>query len=394
MKIRIGRRSTELLRRTAALGAALLLLTAAAGCRKTEPPSPGVSAAPEATTTAKKEESAVTESAALKLPESSKTLAWDTAQQLLTLCTGHTAERQRLLLENAGFEVLLQDRYDKAPDDTSHTCAYTVARQTVTHRGEARTLLAVMVRGTDAAEWYSNMDVAPSRREDTEYAENFLETAQDVQRGLQPLLEAETEPLVAVAGHSRGAACANLLGTLLNASLGTERVYVYTFATPATFRGREIGVDCGNIFNFINPCDPVTKLPLEGWGYYRPGRDILLPGDADTAQRVEAGIQTLWAVSPTLSAYYNDRHSLTGAGLSEDGMTAYELMRSAAGLLADPEAGGLTLPAGGVSDASDLAPMLSLLQSLAGGDGTGLGQVASQHLPSTYRTLMTAAAAR
>ena len=75
-------------------------------------------------------------------------------------------------------------------------------------------ILIVAVRGTDGAgAWASNFDVTPSRDFDSPYAENFDLCARDILGTLEPYLT--DEPLVLVCGHSRGAACANLLGLLL-----------------------------------------------------------------------------------------------------------------------------------------------------------------------------------
>ena len=81
-----------------------------------------------------------------------------------------------------------------------------------------------MIRGTNDGEWYSNFDFAPSHSADAVFAENFLFAAQNVFLSLDEILKGEENPLLLVAGHSRGAACANLLGVLLDAAYDPANV--------------------------------------------------------------------------------------------------------------------------------------------------------------------------
>ena len=316
----------------------------------------------------------------IPLPASSEEYSASLAMTALTLCTGHGKDAERRVLEEAGFQVLKQQHYDKAPEDTSHTCAWTLGKKTLPFGDENRTLLLVAVRGTDGGEWISNFDFAPSHDDDTQYAENFLLCAEDVLAGLRETLEQEEDPLLLLCGHSRGAACANLLGVLLDEEQGEENVYVYTFATPTTLRGEALEKSYGNIFNFLNPCDVVTLVPPLSLGYGRAGQDIILPNDRETAEALRSSMAVMDGMSPSISEYYEVRHSLTGPGLSEDGLTAFEFMCLLAGAL-----GGGTAAMPELAPDSDFAPLAAL--------GEGGGQDASllmQHMPTTYLTLMLA----
>ena len=106
----------------------------------------------------------------LALPADNRQFEIGFARQVLSLCSGHTAENERKLLENAGFEVLVQNNFDKAADDPAHTCAYTIGAKTVEYNGAERTLLLVAIRGTNAGEWYSNFDIAESQSDDAVFA--------------------------------------------------------------------------------------------------------------------------------------------------------------------------------------------------------------------------------
>ena len=337
----------------------------------------------------------------LAVPARSTQFSMTFAMQALSLCSGHTADRQRELMSAAGFEVLLQKNYDKESSDPSHTSAFTVAKRTVTVGGTPRVLLVVAIRGTVAGEWYSNFDFAPSHSNDAAFAENFLLAAEDILTSVRPLAEAEENPLFLVCGHSRGGACANLLGMLLNALYGTDSVYTYTFATPATIRTEDVGTDCGNIFNVINPSDLVTKVPLAVWGYRRLGQDIPLPADAEVVVRVEDVVRTLSGIAPTISQYYEERHSLTSPGLSEYGLATFEMMLTMVrSMLSGSESGSGSDPIGGSSSASggfdlsaipednDFGPLVALLKNASADGGTAAAKALSQHLPALYLYLM------
>lgn len=331
------------------------------------------------------------------LPEASTILSKELALQALTLCGGHTKAASAQLFTDNGFEVVLQRNYEKAYSDESHTCAYTVAKKNVSYGGAERPLIVVAIRGTSGAEWYSNFDYSDSRTDDTVYADNFLFAAQSISVDLISTLIANPDALVLVCGHSRGAAAANLLGMLLNESRGKENVFCYTFATPNTYRGADEKADCDNIFNYINPSDVVPYLPLAGLGYRRIGTDIMLPGKPEDVERIAASMDVLYQVAPSISQYYGERHSLTGAGLSDDGMTAYEVMLAFASQLT----GMTTAKNNNItmkeiteimqkdpgSAESDFVPVFEVLQRISFTDGDGM-TILAQHMPNTYKTLI------
>ncbi len=328
----------------------------------------------------------------MQLPLSSSEYSASLAVKAQALCAAQNRDSTRQALETAGFTVLKQVNYDKSAADIRHTCAWTLGKKQILHGGETRTLLLVSVRGTNGGEWYSNFDFAPSRDEETCYAENFLGCAQDVLEGLRETLEAEERPLILLCGHSRGAACANLLGVLLDDERGSEGIYVYTFATPTTVRGEMLERSYPNIFNLLNPCDIVTLLPPPTLGFGRAGTDILLPNDQAAAEALKGGIQSLSALVPSITAYYTVRHSLTGPGLSEEGLTVYEFLCGAAGAFTEGGAGGLAaegIPMEIAPD-SDFAPLTGLLSGSGEAGSTQVYNVAMQHMPVTYLALIMA----
>ena len=329
----------------------------------------------------------------LSLPEDSAVFSPELAAQTLTLVGGDASSVSQAL-SAYGLTVVCEANYDKSPEDPSHTCAYTVAQGAISYQGEDRTLLVVAVRGTVAGEWYSNFNFAPSHRDETQFAESFLMAAQDVYLGLQPLFARVENPLVLVTGHSRGAACANLLSLFLNAAFGPQNVFVYTSATPTTVRGDMAKTDSPNVFNLINPADLVPLMPLPGWGYTRLGQDIVLPGDPALSEELRQTADALCTLSPTISSYYETRHSLTGPGESEDGLTVYELMLRVADSLIGLSAGAAepagTLPP--IADTSDLASLAQKLASASEEDGERSRLIFHQHMPDLYARLLAAGA--
>lgn len=323
----------------------------------------------------------------LAIPASSSEFSVGLALQTLTLCSGHTKEKESELFGKAGLKVVLQNGYGKDADDLSHTCAYTVGKTEITLGGKKRTLFVVAIRGTEGGEWYSDIDFAPSHSDEAVFAENFLFAAEDVFNGISGAVRGTSDPVILVCGHSRGGACANLLGMLLDAKYGKENVYAYTFATPATLRDDKLGKDCDNVFNLINGGDLVTALPLAEWGFSRVGKDIMLSADPDAEKRVAEVTSVIFALAPTVSSYYGDAHSLTSAGLSEDGITPFDLAVAILGQLGT-EGGNGGIPDDLVSSDSDLYPLLGLAKRGGADHGAGYAAILTEHLPGRYFDLI------
>ena len=322
------------------------------------------------------------------LPQDSSVFSAELANRTLALSSANTAEAQAQQLESAGFTVRLQQNYDKADTSPEHTSAYTVATQVITFAGAERTLAIVVVRGTNGGEWYSNFDFAPSKSNQAVFAENFLFAAENVFLGAKTVLDGISNPLIVACGHSRGGATANLLGMLLNEQYGTENVYVYTSATPATFRGDGSALKTSNIFNLVNDGDVVPLVPLAAWGFVRLGTDVVLHAAEEDITRAAYVGQTLAGISADISSYYRDRHSLEHAGLSEDGITAFEMMLCLANTMLEGESAATTGAFDVFSEESDFAPLFAMISKAAENNGTLAIQVLIQHLPMTYQTLL------
>lgn len=342
----------------------------------------------------------------IDLPENSTELSIPLAKEALTLCTGHSKSGQAEVMLKSGFEILLQKGYDKKDTDTSHTCAYTVGKKLIDFYGQARTLIVVAVRGTNAGEWVSNFNFAQDSVNEATYAENFLEAGENVYVNLIPILTDYPDAIVLVCGHSRGAAVANILGMTLDDLYGGENVYVYTFATPTTFRGEDGITGYENIFNFINPADVVPHLPLEGWGFGHVGIDLVLPNEQESIDRINGAMIDFIGTAPSIDSYYNDRHSLTGSdkdvdvSVAKDCYTTYQIMLAMASSMT-----GVSFEGNGnlnmadmyeIMDASEhgsesiYAGLFSRLEKVIGRDGSWGVDIFGQHMPMTYTALIDA----
>ena len=327
----------------------------------------------------------------LDFPEDNMVFSKAFAEQAAALNFGSSAEDFAAILTGIGLKVQKQEHFDKSADDRSHTSAYTVATGAVTFKGEKRTVVAIVIRGTSGAEWYSNLDFAPSHDDDAIFAENFYAAAKDIYDGAKEYLT-EGNPLILVTGYSRGAACANLLGFLINSELGWENSYIYTFATPTTIR-REPNTRCDNIFNIINSADTVTKLPLENLGYRRLGTDIILEGDVNYAKTVEEWLATLNPLAVSISDFYNKKYSVYGAGTDDNGATLYDMMEALASALTTMDGTGNIKTSGlvkilQIGDESDLVPVRNIVSHLLEDNGAGFTRVFSQHMPAVYQELL------
>lgn len=184
--------------------------------------------------------------------------------------------------------------------------AYTLARkQVMDGDGNERELIAVAIRGSYGSEWLSNFNLtdaqassaaaslAAEREGDhSGYLAAAMEIADELELWRREAYARGHKVSILLCGHSRGGAAAGVLAAMLDdqqesasdaAAAGFpsgegDNIYAYTFASPrTTVSTSNSALRYANIFNILNPADPVTKLPLEAWGYQRYGVDIWLP---------------------------------------------------------------------------------------------------------------------
>ncbi|MBQ3527971.1 MAG: leucine-rich repeat protein, partial [Clostridia bacterium] len=159
--------------------------------------------------------------------------------------------------------------------------AYTIAYKEWTdpETDETYVFYCVPIQGTPAnAEWFSDFNLGKGVEH-----EGFRNASLEVYNKLQEKFKTDNAEdnahrRVWVTGHSRGAACANILAGWLSAEseayTSESTVTAYTFACPAV--SLEADDTLANIYNFNNDGDLITMVPMKSWGYKRYGRDISL----------------------------------------------------------------------------------------------------------------------
>lgn len=138
--------------------------------------------------------------------------------------------------------------------------------------------------------------------------------------------------LIWITGHSRGGAVGNLLAAELEGSayVNGGNLHCYTFASPCVTSKPEAGNRQG-FFNFINPGDFVTTVPLAQWGFARYGKTICLSDDPSWKTEMQDGFtrRTGWEyqgtsetentkligevleLAPTVDDYYHKNYGFT-----------------------------------------------------------------------------------
>jgi hypothetical protein len=167
----------------------------------------------------------------------------------------------------------------------------------ITEGGEDYEIISVFVRGTNGTiqEWSSNFNIGDLYRYDKEYdvssVKDFKELNGDWNRKsnhrgfdvcatriyralaayINQFVDSDATPVFWLAGHSRGAAIANIVSaTYVDEG---HKVFAYTYASPNTTANTEASAakyDC--IFNLVNGDDFVPRLPMPAWGFSRYGR--------------------------------------------------------------------------------------------------------------------------
>lgn len=163
----------------------------------------------------------------------------------------------------------------------NHLSEATVGYRNVVHNGELKTVLAIVVRGTNKSieEWSSNCDIG-NLAEDTD-SDDWINTdnhkgfdvaANRIMRYVEQYIADHAlygDALVYwVTGHSRGGGIANIIGAQLEKD--SKTAFTYTFAAP----NNTLAADAASyvtIFNVINKDDFVPCLPIDQWGYTRYG---------------------------------------------------------------------------------------------------------------------------
>ena len=229
------------------------------------------------------------------------------------------AENIRELYHTLGFdpETYQFVHYDTALTDPGDKVAYSMAMKYIQNPdGSTDTLIAVPIRGGGyGGEWVSNFHVWEDASSYGKNHTGFQKAANGVLSWLKFYVNRHKDLIKGdlklwIAGYSRGAAVANLLGHMLNdaamnnsmsgAKMDVADIYVYTFATPAgaTVKSATSSYD-PNIYNIVNPIDLVPHVAPLAWGFTRYGTTLTLPSDNNNQ---------LWTVYQQISSLEAPKH--------------------------------------------------------------------------------------
>ncbi|MDR1320119.1 MAG: cell wall-binding repeat-containing protein [Gracilibacteraceae bacterium] len=163
------------------------------------------------------------------------------------------------------------------------------------------TLIAAAVRGGGyMGEWASNFTIGTSGTH-----QGFNEAKEQVFDFLDGYVKSQGitgEVKVWITGYSRAGATANLvageidggrrvggIGGIGGIAVKPENLYAYTFETPAGALESAVRSEklYKNIFNHLNPHDPVSRVAPARWDFVRYGEDIYFPFRGDRTYLTE-----------------------------------------------------------------------------------------------------------
>lgn len=270
----------------------------------------------------------------------------------------------------------------------------------IASRTEGDTLRVIaVIKGTESDEWGSNFDVGFSAEH-----RGFARAADTAELSIGDYIFTRaigTQPSFFITGYSRGGAVAGILAKRLCERYGTDSVCAYTVASPNVTISRQTA-RFGCVFNLIRDDDFFTRLPPEGWGYSRYGRDIRLSNTSDFNRRyreltgedyigfdssepIDSFLCTVMKLAPNVHAYYKRRRD---AGDGQ--MSMYEFMNHATDMMRS-QSGGDTADAMISALSGDYADLLYFLSSgadieqlLSSASGIPKSSIADSHSPAAY----------
>ncbi|GEM_PF-1789761 len=199
---------------------------------------------------------------------------------------GVKSENVEDLLTQLEFENFKINQGFRRPPTTDSIGVVAANKKITAEDGSKYTLIAVAIRGGGyEREWASNFTVGNEGhhqgfREARDQVIEFLNSYITNTEGIEGPVK------IWITGFSRGAATANLVAAALTDCTkrlpnsvflaGGRDVYAYCFETPAGLRGNNT-LTYNNIFNIVNPNDPVPKVAPAAWGYGRYGKTFYLP---------------------------------------------------------------------------------------------------------------------
>ena len=206
-------------------------------------------------------------------------------------------------LSQAGFNTS-EMNFETGRDEVN----YFIASKDIKVGGTVKKVVFAGFIGSHDDQWFSNFDplgneranwkdrnapYAPTTSDNTVH-KGFADAREYVYARLKEYMSRnginKSNSILLLAGHSRGAATANLLAAYLideNSLVSPDRLFTYTFATPNVAKIGKVGDKYNSIFNIVNPEDFVTKVLLSSWGFSRYGITYTLPSQRNDKQHKE-----------------------------------------------------------------------------------------------------------
>ena len=206
-------------------------------------------------------------------------------------------------LSQAGFNTS-EMNFETGRDEVN----YFIASKDIKVGGTVKKVVFAGFIGSHDDQWFSNFDplgneranwkdrnapYAPTTSDNTVH-KGFADAREYVYARLKEYMSRnginKDNSILLLAGHSRGAATANLLAAYLideNSLVSPDRLFTYTFATPNVAKIGKVGDKYNSIFNIVNPEDFVTKVLLSSWGFSRYGITYTLPSQRNDKQHKE-----------------------------------------------------------------------------------------------------------
>ena len=164
--------------------------------------------------------------------------------------------RQRKTLQDLGFSEI--EFYNDNGYDDINRVEKVIASTVQPINGQQTNVIVIACRGSsNFQDWFSNIN---------QQSQGFRFAAEDIKTDLVDYIETRhintsMPTKILLTGHSRGAAAANILATIIPSDIAKKSdIFTYTFACPNTTN--DAGRENYPIFNILNSCDIVTQVPF------------------------------------------------------------------------------------------------------------------------------------
>ncbi len=176
-------------------------------------------------------------------------------------------------------------------------CAFSFASKEIDSPDGKKTLIFLVIRGTplNANEWISNLNINDASKRQDKIHKGFATASALLHTALiSYMLRHKIDPThsyLLITGHSRGAAIANLLSSILldDNFFNEGTIYTYTFAAPnVTTAKNSQDKKYGFIWNIVNAEDVVPTVPMNRgkWKYHKYGHTRIFVNGCNTPKEI------------------------------------------------------------------------------------------------------------